>query len=233
MNGEKLRKNTKNLSEFASSVSNKASKQARNYGKIKNREDGTAPKRNGIGGLSSRQFVAAVSRAKENLRHESPNIVWRVDAPNEESFKEKAHIGSLCHRTPKGSTIAISQNGNIWGLCKDPNEVLRGSDLLAMAVKAGGTKLDSYAGNHKFYVKNGFEPVSWCKWNEEYAPPDWKNYHDTHPGLKGEDVIFYRYVGIGNVNPRVFTLSDFKNNVPASEDYDTAEAIRDTTVKKG
>ena len=67
---------------------------------------------------------------------------------------------------------------------------LRGHDIIEIAVSLGGKKLDSYDGNHKFYNRNGFEPVSWCKWDPTYTPPDW-NPEMNDP----EDIIFYVYKG--------------------------------------
>lgn len=95
------------------------------------------------------------------------------------------------------------------------------------AVNNGGDRLDSYEGNHGFYIRNGFEPVSWCKWDQKYKPPGWKPGRD-HP----EDVIFYKYTGKRapkNVNWRT-DLEGFKKRVKASGNYDKAQAKRDKSI---
>lgn len=92
-----------------------------------------------------------------------------------------------------------------------------------MAVQNGGNKLDSYSGNHGFYVKCGFEPISWCEWNDEYAPDDW-----DESIAKREPVIFYKYVGKGKV--KYTNLSDFLSEVRPSEDYDTACEVRNNNM---
>ncbi len=92
-----------------------------------------------------------------------------------------------------------------------------------MAVENGGKKLDSYEENHDFYIKKGFEPVSWCKWSDEFTPPDWEAGRD-----KKEDIVFYRYTGkVGTEK-----LSDFKKRVPASVDYGAAAKDRDDSLEK-
>lgn len=40
---------------------------------------------------------------------------------------------------------------------------------MAMAVANGGKTLDSYDGNIGFYMKCGFEPISACRFNPNYA----------------------------------------------------------------
>lgn len=67
---------------------------------------------------------------------------------------------------------------------------MSGHELLEEAVKAGGKKLDSFDGNFAFYLRNGFEPVSWTAFDERYAPKGWvKDKYDSEP------VIFFKYTG--------------------------------------
>lgn len=64
---------------------------------------------------------------------------------------------------------------------------MTGHELLEEAVKAGGKKLDSFDGNFAFYLRNGFEPVSWTAFDENYAPKGWeKGKNDPEP------VIFFK-----------------------------------------
>ncbi len=80
------------------------------------------------------------------------------------------------------------------------------------------------ASNRVFYGKCGFEPVSWYKWDDEYKPGGWKE------PCKREDIIFYKYVGVGKTSG--MTKEDFKTSVPASKDYDTAQKARDEELKR-
>lgn len=161
---------------------------------------------------------AKFSRAVEDAKMQVPeNMRWRVS-----SYPPEHYVGSKLHLSAKGSTAAVDRNGDIVSVCRRGDDTIRGSELLKDAVKNGGIKLDSYAGNHDFYTKNGFEPISWCGWVDEYAPPDWKD------GFEREPIVFYKYTG----KPSGVTLEDFITQVPASADYDTAMSIRDERIGK-
>ena len=101
---------------------------------------------------------------------------------------------------------------------------MRGKELLAHAVEQGGTKLDAYQGLFGFYTKCGFEPVSWCKWDEQYAPSDWKKGRDAP-----EHIIFYKYTGNKS---KYSSAQNFFDNVKPSEDYDAAKDYRDRELSK-
>ncbi|MBQ6679536.1 MAG: hypothetical protein IJM76_05880 [Lachnospiraceae bacterium] len=136
------------------------------------------------------------------------------------------HENAKLHVTDGGSTIAID-NGDIVSVCKKPGDGISGRGIIEYAVKNGGNKLDSYEGNHGFYTKCGFEPVSWCKWDDEYAGSAVEQGWDPDRDRK-EDIIFYRYVGAGNVKyDGGKGLEEFKKEVPASLDYDSAYTERD------
>lgn len=147
--------------------------------------------------------------------------VWRVSDVTIDEFKEY-HPDAHCYLTPSNSTVAITKDGDIISVCRHPDETIRGKQLLKMAVEKGGCKLDSYDGNHEFYEKCGFEPVSWCRWDDEYTPPDWD------PKLnEKEDVIFYKY----NPEAKPISIKDFKASTSASADYDAALAERNKQIK--
>lgn len=67
---------------------------------------------------------------------------------------------------------------------------MTGHELLEEAVKAGGKKLDSFDGNFAFYLRNGFEPVSWTFFDENYTPKGWMKGRD-----RPEPVVFFKYTG--------------------------------------
>ena len=130
------------------------------------------------------------------------------------------HPNAKMHVTDGSSTIAID-NGNIVAVCKNPGDI-KGNQLLQFAVKNGGNKLDSYDGNHGFYIKNGFEPVSWCKWDQRYASDGWEE-----AKVEAENIIFYKYTG---KESEYKTPDDFYKAIPASKDYDTASEERDKNL---
>ena len=185
-----------------------------NTGTMQSRE------RTPFGGAKHKEYLDALVIAKKTL---SPKIAWRVADYNGsiEEFKV-SHPNATLHITAGGSTVAVEENGDIIAVCKNDNDIVSGSYLIQLAVANGGTKLDSYAGNHKFYCKNGFEPVSWCAFNEEYAPHDWKKDYDKEP------LIFYRYTGKKHVE----SVEEFYTRVEESKDYDTAMEIRDNKIEE-
>lgn len=192
-----------------------------------NSESGEAsPARGDFGGANVKDFCAAVQAAKDA---QDPSKAWRVTAMPEDEFKEE-HPGAICHITAGGSVAAVTADGDIVSVCGMPGDSVRGKDLLAQAVAAGGTKLDSYDGNHGFYVSQGFEPVSWCKWSDEYAPPGWNSTRDAR-----EDIVFYKYTGNKQkleTGEDKKHLAAFKAKIAVSDDYNTAQSVRDSAIKK-
>lgn len=97
---------------------------------------------------------------------------------------------------------------------------------MKLATENGVTKLDSYSGNHGFYVKCGFEPVSWCKWDDQYAPDGWNSSRDNR-----EPIVFYKYTGnTGPYSAESLNVNNFLASTPASADYDAAQAARDSKM---
>ena len=175
---------------------------------------------------SRKTFTKKLAAAKKS---QNPENAWRVSSMSSQEMADW-HPNARMHITDGGSTIAID-NGDIVAVCVGPGDgkggMLRGHDILAYAVKNGGTKLDSYEGNHQFYARNGFEAVSRCQWDSAYEDSakaqGWNPDRDNR-----EDIIFYKYVGVGNVKNQ--TLADVRKNIPYSADYDTAYSERDKEV---
>ena len=161
-------------------------------------------------------FARAITKAKKSL---PDDISWRVTAYGPDDY-----VGKKLHVTSGGSTVAVTPEGDIVSVCKAAGDKTSGRELIAEAVKNGGIKLDSYDGNHVFYQKCGFEPVSWCKWVDDYAPDDWR------PEYGRENIVFYRYTG--EVPDKVKPISDFYASVPASSSYDEAMELRDRLIKE-
>lgn len=173
-----------------------------------------------FGGVKTPEFVDALTDAKATVAKERPQDSWRVSSPSAEEF-EQEHPGAVMHVTQGGSTVAVTPDGDIVGLCKKPGDSIKGKDLLKTAVENGGRKLDAFSGLYEFYVTKGFEPVSWTPFNEEYAPSDW------NAGYKKEPVIFWKYTG----KESSLSLEDFLKNTQASDSYDEAKNKRDKELE--
>lgn len=170
------------------------------------------------------QFRQTFHAAKAGVAKASPEDAWRVDS----SYTDDDYADMDCYTTEGGSAVAV-HNGDIVSVCHNPGDSSRGSHLLKFAVEHGGKKLDAFGKLYGFYIKNGFEPVSWCEFDEEYAPPDWVKGRD-----RPEPVIFFRYTG----RPYNEIVSDFGDSheaftrrVKASPDYGAAQEERDKTLR--
>lgn len=173
------------------------------------------------------KFIKTLEEAKASCTEDTR---WRVDIHEKGDYD--AH-GCKLFTSNKGSTVAVTKDGDIISVCANKNESRgAGSRLLEQAVKNGGVKLDSFSGNHGFYTKNGFEPVSWTPFNKEYAPDGWKAGRDRE-----ESVIFYRYVGKGNVkyggNDGLDRFMSAVKPYRGEDGYDKAMAYRDSQIKGG
>ncbi len=184
---------------------------------------GASPDSNTLREVPLEEFAKVFKETKTAFA-KSPHgkDAWRVSDVTIDEFKEY-HPDAHCYLTPNNSTVAITKDGDIISVCKHPDDTdIRGKDIIQMAIEKGGCKLDSYDGNHNFYMKCGFEPVSWCRWNDEYAPPDW------NPKInRREDVVFYKY----NPEAKSILIDDFKATTSASVDYDTALLTRNNQLK--
>lgn len=175
-----------------------------------------------FGKSDTKTFASAVASARDNC---SEDKRWRVTAHTEEEL-ENDYPGAKLHVTKNGSTVAVTADGDIISVCKNPGDKLSGRDLMKIAVENGGTKLDSFAGNHDFYIKCGFEPVSWTPFNEAYAPDGWRKGVDNP-----EPVVFYKYTGKTSKT----TLKDFLANTKPFEGddgYYNAMVARDKEIAR-
>lgn len=168
----------------------------------------------------SKTFRKNLVRAKESTPEEDR---WRVDVHEEAEYgKDKRFT------TKGGSCIAVEPNGNIISLCKQSGDIVHGGDLVKHAVLNGGNRLDAYSGLYVFYLKQGFEPVSWVEFDENFAPEGWDVKRDGK-----EPILFYKYTGkIPKTPEDLEPLEAFQKRVPRSKDYDTAMAMRDKEIKK-
>lgn len=160
-------------------------------------------------------FHSKMKTAKASLSEENR---WRVDIHDIEDYKNDKLFVSK-----GGSCVAVEPNGNIISVCKKQGDNINGKDLIKYAIENGGDRLDAFGdGLYKFYTKQGFEPVSWTPFNEEYAPEGWNKNRD-----EPEPVIFYKYTGKVTKEP----YNEFISRVAPSNDYDTAMEVRNKELK--
>lgn len=182
----------------------------------------TAASPKSFGSADAPSFAKSLKTAYDKMEETAPEKAWRVTVHTQQELEEE-YPGAKLHITEGGSTVAVTKDGDIISVCGNPGDKLRGKDLLKLAVENGGKKLDSYSGNHGFYVKCGFEAVSWCEFDEQYAPPGWVKGRD-----KPEPVIFYKYTGKSNQS---LNEQDIFNSIPASADYDAAQSARNQSIE--
>lgn len=175
----------------------------------------------GFGGSSAEEFAGAIKTAKATI---SPEAAWRVTAHTQEEL-DRDYPGAKLHVTEGGSTVAVTADGDIMSLCRNRNDkATRGKELLKQAVENGGKKLDAFGEDlYEFYTQNGFEPISWTPFNEDYAPKGWEKVRD-----KKEPIVFYKYTG----KQTKLAYSEFINKINATPDYETAQGVRDKEIKK-
>ena len=128
--------------------------------------------------------------------------------------------------------IAVTRDGDIISVCSNSNDkTTRGRDLLEIAVQNGGKKLDAYSGLFGFYRKCGFEPVSYCEFDERFAPPDWTKGVD-----KPEPIIFWKYTGNKSTASRDELADECDNFLKTSKcysgdnGYSDAQSARDNLM---
>lgn len=160
--------------------------------------------------VNAKKFANAIAKSKSKMAEE---MRWRVSAYGEDHYTTSKNFV-----TKNGSTVSVMPDGDIVSVCASGD---RGKVLMAKAVEEGGIKLDSFDFNFTFYTKQGFEPVSWCKFNEEFAPDDWVKGRD-----KPENIVFFKYTG----KKQTLFAKDFYENVKESVDYDTALKIREDSL---
>ena len=206
-----------NLDELSEEQKEKLKKQRHDAYRRRAEEKRYKKVASGIEVKSPEEFAKAIKEAKATL---PPNMSWRVDAHSKEEYNTVRLFA-----TKGGSCVAVKPDGDIISVCKNGNDKgVKGADLIRYAVDNGGVKLDSYAGNHEFYTKNGFEPICYVSFNEAYAPKDWKK------GVKGyekEDIIFYKYTG----NKNVTDWEKIKKDIRLFDNYDVAMNYRDNLLK--
>ncbi len=170
-------------------------------------------------------FMTMLTKAKAS---QPDDVGWRVD---DYSHTAEEYKNDTLFATEGGSVAAVTSDGDIISVCGKVGDNIRGSELLRMAVENGGTKLDAFSGLYGFYRKCGFEPVSWCEFSKEYAPPGWTAGRDAE-----EPVIFWKYTGSrarGSQDELKAELKEFLSTTKGysgETGYDDAMKDRDATL---
>ena len=172
--------------------------------------------------IDRNKFSTALYYAREELKEKDISGFWRVDKQTPEELEQKH---ATMYISDNGGTYALKPDGDIIAVCKRGKD--RGSLLIKNAISNGGDRLDSFSGNHMFYMSQGFEPVCYIKFDTDYPPEDFpKNAHR-------ENIIFYRYTGKpmkpikwSKLKPHIKLISGYDNN------YNTAYAYRDSIIEK-
>jgi hypothetical protein len=178
---------------------------------------------------AAKKFRETFHAAKAAVAKERPEAAWRVDS----TYTDGDYEDMDCYTTPGGSAVAV-HNGDIVSVCKHPGDkAVRGSDLLAHARAQGGNKLDAFGGLYGFYIRNGFEPVSWCPFADVKGirPDDWVRGRDHK-----EPVIFFKYTGrpYDEISKQYGERkSQFVRRVKKSDDYFAAQKKRDDSMNGG
>lgn len=164
-------------------------------------------------------------------------VRWRVGT----DYSAEDYEHAKCLVTEGGSTIVVKPDGDIVSVCKAAGDKVRAGDMLKTAVENGGTKLDAFGEKlYNLYTKNGFEPVSQCKFVDEYAPDAWIRANGFKPGdtswfgkpdaeltVPREDITFFKYTG----QKTAMSYEEFHSKTELHDDYGVAQGIRDGGMK--
>nr|DAV17451.1 MAG TPA: hypothetical protein [Caudoviricetes sp.] len=171
------------------------------------------------------EFKQALLDAKDHYRLDAK---WRVSS--DYTPQDYESDGFELYRSGD-SVYALEREGNgkdIVSVCAVKESGASGSQLLQDAVKNGGDRLDAFSGIYDFYVKNGFHPVSWISFDEQFAPDEWKKAKEEGIKVQKEPIIFYMYVG----KPYEKSLNDFLISTKESKSYDEGKERRDQEIEK-
>lgn len=134
-----------------------------------------------------------------------------------------------------GSIISI-KNNDIKNLCRNiTHSSYKTSQLLKAAVEYGGKISESYESQFNLFIKNGFVPISICKFDITRASSNWlkqtgltkdfnlNTINTKYLAAPAEDIIFYIYMN----NEYPINFNDWIQTVKYSDSYDDAKFKRD------
>jgi len=160
--------------------------------------------------------------------HYPINLKWRVSSDYTPQDYESDNFELY---RAGDSVYALEREGSgkdIVSVCAVKASGASGSEILRDAVKNGGDRLDAFSGLFQFYTKNGFTPVSWIDFDEEFAPQEWNQAKQKGFAVKKEPIIFYMYTGEQyNVG-----LDEFLQRTPKSKNYEEGKERRNKEIEK-
>lgn len=157
-------------------------------------------------------FMTQLTEAKNS---QSDDVGWRID---DYSHTAEDYSKDKLFSAQGGSTVAVTEDGDIISLCGKYGDSVIGHELC-------------FSGLYGFYRKSGFEPVSWCEFNKDYAPPDRKAGR-----RKEEPVIFRKYTGNKAAGKRAELKVEMTKFLQSTKGYsgengyDDAVKDRDATI---
>lgn len=124
-------------------------------------------------------FKKAIAREKAMNKNG-----WMVDVHDD-------YRGIKCFLTEDGKAgVAVTKDGDIVSLFSSVKGDHRSEKLIMMAIENGGCKCDCYGGGlENIYARFGAKAVGKVKFNEEYAPTDWKLLPDDDLRKQKYDVV--------------------------------------------
>lgn len=182
--------------------------------------------------LKSETYLQKLNSAKKSRPLDD---AWRVSIPSEQRLKENVKM----YKCKNGSVFAIDNDGDIMAVCRKlNNNHINDNPYLMMdfATNHGGTKLDSFDGNWKYYITCGFEPRTYIEFNYDALEKDGQKYYDNNPDFNKENVVFFEYTGKKSKynKPEDFykVIKPIRNYTsPRDNVYDEAWYQRDNMMK--
>ena len=139
-----------------------------------------------------------------------------------------------------GSVVSLKDQ-DIKNICKSTYQSsYSGNQLLKAAIENGGIKSESYQSQFDLFIRNGFVPISACKFDIKRASKLWlkqngltKDSNLDEINLKelvlpAEDKIFYIYMN----NESAIYFEEWIKTIEYSDNYDEARAKRDRILNR-
>lgn len=192
-------------------------------------------------GLRETADYEAFSKALDAARTANRNGAM-VDP---QSVEELTEHGAKTFLNEDGTAgVAVERDGNIVGVFKNPSNRTRkaAQDLLLNAIAEGGDHLDCYVLQPEvsqsnlggIYAQLGFEPVTYLRFNREYADPSW-----DYDSFGEPDVVMWVHNGdsVGTVVERIgdyhyYTPEEIRETCKEFTDYDEAKAYQKEQLEK-
>lgn len=144
--------------------------------------------------------------------------------------KKLADEGAVLHKTPKGSTVAVSKDGEIGCVKANAGDSYSERTLVGKAISAGGCKATAYEQDHAFYKRAGFVPVAWVHTEEKDYPAGF----DSDKNFSCDQIVYLHASLCRPEDAKVgmdSTLDEWKKLVKPNATLKDAENRRDAYMK--